>query len=85
MMHQKSPSRQIDVSSDTLILKESNEVPDAVAHSAMQVHEALVRRGIALVFADLIDHVKYTRYLSTLFNHMHREPPPGYTHEHPSV
>ena len=78
IMNQKTPTKQLDIASDTLIIKEHKEVPDAIAHSAMQIHEAFVRRGIALLCADVIDHGKYTRYISTLFNHMHREPPAGY-------
>ena len=79
IMNQKTPTKQLDIASDTLIIKEHKEVPDAIAHSAMQIHEAFVRRGIALLCADVIDHGKYTRYISTLFNHMHREPPAGYS------
>ena len=78
IMNQKTPTKQLDIASDTLIIKEHKEVPDAIAHSAMQIHEAFVRRGIALLCADVIDHGKYTGYISTLFNHMHREPPAGY-------
>ena len=74
IMNQTTPTKQLDIPSDTLIVKEHKEVPDAVAHSAMQIHEAFVRRGIALLCADVIDHGKYTRYISTLFNHLHREP-----------
>ena len=32
---------------------------------------ALQRRGIGLVFADLLDHDRYSRYLTTLFSHLH--------------
>ena len=46
--------------------------------SALQVQEAFQRRGIALVFADLVTHESYTRYLTTLFGHLHRDPPTGY-------
>ena len=78
IMNQKTPTKQLDIASDTLIIKEHKEVPDAIAHSAMQIHEAFVRRGVALLCADVIDHGKYTRYISTLFNHMHRDSPAGY-------
>ena len=30
------------------------------------------------MFADLITHESYTRYLTTLFGHLHRDPPLGY-------
>ena len=79
VMHQKSPTKQLDIASDSLVLKESKEVPDLAAQSAMQVSDAFVRRGIALLFADLIDFPKYQKYLSMLFGHMNREPPTGYS------
>ena len=78
IMNQKTPTKQLDIAADALIIKEHKEVPDAIAHSAMQIHEAFVRRGIALLCADIIDPGKYTRYINILFNHMHREPPAGY-------
>lgn len=78
-MNQKNPTKQLDIAADTLVIKEPKEVPDAVAHSAMQVHEAFVRRGIALLCADVVRHDKYTKCVSTLFNHMHREPPVRYS------
>ena len=70
--------KQVDVSAEHLVVKEKAEVPDMSVSSALQVQEAFQRRGIALVFADLIQHKSYTRYLSALFGHLHREPPPGY-------
>ena len=74
----KTPSKQLDISAESLVVKEKTDVPDMAATSALQVHEALQRRGIALVFADLVQHQNYSKYLSTLFGHLHREPPPGY-------
>ena len=74
----KTPSKQLDISAESLVVKEKTDVPDMAATSAMQVHEALQRRGIALVFADLVQYQNYSKYLSTLFGHLHREPPAGY-------
>ena len=79
IMTQKTPTKMVDVSSDSLVVKEKSEVADMVTSSALQVQEAFQRRGIALVFADLIRHEAYTRYLTTLFSHLHRDPPPGYS------
>ena len=31
-MSQKSPTKQLDISADTLVIKEHKEVTDAVAH-----------------------------------------------------
>eukprot|EP00435_Cladocopium_sp_Y103_P072222 s295_g39.t1 len=78
VMNMKSTAKQLDVSADHLIIKEKTEVPEQTVTSALQVQEAFQRRGIALVFADLIRHETYTRYLTTLFGHLHREPPAGY-------
>eukprot|EP00435_Cladocopium_sp_Y103_P068562 s777_g31.t1 len=78
VLTQKTPSKQLDISSDQLVIKEKTEVPDMTATSALQVQEAMQRRGIALVFADLVSHEVYSRYLTSLFGHLHREPPPGY-------
>ena len=78
VMHLKTPSRQLDISSDSLVVKEKQNVPDMIASSALQVQEAMVRRGIGLRFADLVDYQRYSRYLTTLFGHLHREPPPGF-------
>ena len=78
VMHLKTLSRQLDISSDSLVVKEKQNVPDMIASSALQVQEAMVRRGIGLRFADLVDYQRYSRYLTTLFGHLHREPPPGF-------
>ena len=77
--HAKQPSKQIELEADKLVIREKQEVPTETASSALQVKEALDRRGIGLVFADLITHASYTKYLSSLFSHLHREPPQGYS------
>lgn len=79
VIHHKTPSKQLDISADTLIIKEHKDTPDMVASSALQVQEALVRRGLALVFADLVGREQYSRYISMLFSHLRREPPPGFS------
>ena len=76
--HQKNPGKQVEIESDRLIIKERHEVPDETGHSALQVKEALERRGIGLVFADMITYSSYSKYLTALFAHMHRDPPSGY-------
>ena len=78
VLNQKSPTKQLDISAENLIVKEKTDTPDMTVTSALQVQEAFQRRGIALVFADLITHESYTRYLTTLFGHLHRDPPGGY-------
>ena len=58
--HAKQPSKQIELEADKLVIKEKQEVPTETASSALQVKEALERRGIGLVFADLVSHASYT-------------------------
>ena len=79
ILNHKTPTRQIDVAAESLVIKEKPDVPEMSVTSALQVQEALQRKGIALVFAELVQHDCYTRYLTTLFSHLHREPPPGYS------
>eukprot|EP00435_Cladocopium_sp_Y103_P017971 s1600_g4.t1 len=52
--HQKSPAKQLELESDKLVVREKADIPDETAHSALQVKEAMERRGIGLVFADLV-------------------------------
>ena len=78
VLNQKSPTKQLDISAEHLVVKEKQDTPDMTVTSALQVQEAFQRRGIALVFADLVTHESYTRYLTTLFGHLHRDPPAGY-------
>ena len=77
--HAKQPTKQLELEADRLIIKEKQEIPTEAASSALQVKEALERRGIGLVFADVVTHAAYTKYLGSLFAHLHREPPPGYS------
>ncbi|CAL1145278.1 unnamed protein product [Cladocopium goreaui] len=78
VLNQKTPTKQLDILAENLIVKEKQDTPDMTVTSALQVQEAFQRRGIALVFADLITHENYTRYITTLFGHLHRDPPVGY-------
>lgn len=66
VLHHRSPSKQLDISAASLIVKETKEVPDMAATSALQVQEALTRRGLGLTFADLVSYNAYTRYLTSL-------------------
>jgi hypothetical protein len=47
------------------------------ATGALQLQEALTRRGLAMEFAGMISYEVYSRYLSRLFAHLHRDPPAG--------
>ena len=48
------------------------------ASSAQVLLEALRRRGLAYVFAQAVTWTEYDRYLTKLFAHMSRDPPPGF-------
>ena len=78
ILHSKSPSKQLELSSDNLVVKEQQSVPDMSATSALQVQEAMIRRGLGMAFADVVTYQDYSRYITMLFSHLHREPPPGY-------
>ena len=79
VLHRKSPTKQLDISASSLVVKEANDIPDMTATSALQVQEALTRRGVALAFADLVTYSNYSRYLTSLFAHLHHDPPPGHS------
>ena len=77
--HSKQPGRQLEIEADILVVREKDETPHETAHSALQVKSAMERRGVALYFADLVTYSAYTHYTAALFNHLHRDPPPGYS------
>lgn len=77
--HGKTPSKQVELEADKLVVKEKDAAPDMAAHTALQLQEALKRRGLAYQFAGALRFQQYDRYLTQLFHHMHREPPSGYT------
>ena len=72
-------TKQIRLDSDKLTVKEDQQMPDQTASTEMQVFEALRRRGVALAFADLLSWQVHERYLSSLFNHLRREAPAGFS------
>ena len=60
------------------MVKPHSEVPECHPGSALQLQEALLRRGVALAFAQLVTFPAYQKYVSALFVHFSREPPAGY-------
>ena len=74
----KQPDKILEVESSKLIVKERAGDLEIVAHSALQVQEALRRRGLALDFADICSFATHEKYIQTLFTHLHREPPSGF-------
>jgi hypothetical protein len=47
VLNQKSPTKQLDISAENLVVKEKQDTPDMTVTSALQVQEAFQRRGIA--------------------------------------
>ena len=76
--HSKGASRQLELESSKLVIKETDDAMSMPTHSALQVQEALRRRGIAYVFAQCLSFNAYEKYISRLFSNLHREPPPGF-------
>ena len=74
----KHPERLVEVESSKLIIKEKSESLEIVAQTALQVQEALRRRGLALEFAGVMNFSQHERYLQLLFAHLHRDPPANY-------
>ena len=74
----KTSSRQIELEANKLVVREQQDSTEAPMFTAMQVHEALRRRGLALAFAGVMSWNCHEKYLAKLFAHLHREPPPGY-------
>ena len=79
--HAKESSRQIELEHTRVIIRDAQESPNMHASSALQVLEALRRRGLAYVFAQSVTWTEYDRYLTKLFAHMSRDPPPGFNRQ----
>ena len=71
-------SKQIQLDTDHLVVKEKSDTPDQVAATEMQIYEALRRRGVAYAFADLLEWTVHERYITQLFGHLRKDPPQGY-------
>ena len=71
-------SKQIQLDTHHLVVKEKSDTPDQVAATEMQIYEALRRRGIAYAFSDLLEWTVHERYISQLFGHLREDPPQGY-------
>ena len=74
----KNPSRQVEIDQSKLVVREAQDELTMPASSALQVQEALRRRGLAYTFAQALSWSAYDKYLMRLFSHMHREPPPNH-------
>ncbi|CAE7578598.1 unnamed protein product [Symbiodinium sp. CCMP2592] len=52
--------------------------PDKCVSRLHEVQEALRRRGLAYTFAQAVSWNAYDKYVTKLFGHMHRDPPPNH-------
>ena len=76
--HAKATSRQVEIDQSRLVIKEAQDELSMPASSALQVQEALRRRGLAYTFAQAVNWSAYDKHITRLFAHMHRDPPPNY-------
>ncbi|CAE7214389.1 unnamed protein product, partial [Symbiodinium sp. CCMP2456] len=75
--HAKPSSRQVEIDQSRLVIKDAQDEISMPASSALQVQEALRRRGLAYTFAQAVTWNSYDKYVTRLFAHMHRDPPPS--------
>ena len=75
--HGRPAARQVELDHSKLVIREHEEITQP-AGSALQVQESLRRRGLAYTFAQAVSWQAYDTYLTKLFAHLHREPPPGF-------
>lgn len=74
----KDKPKVLEVEASKLIVKERSDELEVATSSALQVMDALKRRGLALDFGQCMSYTSHDKYLQTLFSHLHRDPPQGY-------
>ena len=74
----KASTKQVEIEANKLVIREQSGDLSAPTFGALQVLEAFKRRGLAYAFAQLVTFEENERYLVKLFNHMQRDPPPGF-------
>ena len=73
----KPTHQALQVEAAKIVLKSDNDEIEYQPVNALQTMEAFRRRGVAMVFAQMVSYESYDRYLNRLFNHLSRDPPPG--------
>ena len=73
----KPAHQALQVEASRIVVKSDADAVEYQPVNALQTMEALRRRGLAMVFAQMISYEAYDKYLNRLFNHLSREPPPG--------
>ena len=77
VMNVKTPTKIVELEASRLVVKEESAGLEQPASSALQLQDALRRRGLALVFAQSCSWGSYEKYVCKLFGHLARDPPPG--------
>ncbi|CAE7318224.1 unnamed protein product [Symbiodinium sp. CCMP2592] len=67
----------LQVEASKIVLKSDTDAGEYQPVNALQTMEAFRRRGLAMVFAQMISYDAYDRYVNRLFNHLSCDPPPG--------
>lgn len=73
----KPQAKMLELEATKLVVREKDEAEYAV-QSSYQMLEALKRRGLSLEFAGVMSFRAHEMYISALFSHMNRDPPPGF-------
>ena len=74
----KSSTKQVEIEACRLVIKDASDPLEAPVNGSMAVYDAFRRRGLALVFANLVNWIPYERYINSLFQHLHREAKPNF-------
>ena len=73
-----SKNKELTLEKGALVVKSSEDKLTSVTDTEIKLHYALVRRALALQFAQLMSYDQHCAWETFLFESLHREPPPGY-------
>lgn len=76
-------SRELTLEKGSLVLKAGDDKLTCPTDSEIKVHYAMIRRAVALEFAQLVSYEQHCQWEAWLFESLHRETPPGF--QHPSL
>eukprot|EP00435_Cladocopium_sp_Y103_P047005 s2541_g13.t1 len=75
----KQQTKLLEVEAAKIVLKDKESELETNVQSSYQALEAMKRRGLAFDFAGIMSYTKHDRYVQSLFSHLNREPPSGYS------
>lgn len=75
--HSKS-TKKLKLDGDSLSITEARSMPDETVSTTYHMSQCLLRRGVALDFANLISFESRQLYCDKLLRHLGMEPPPGF-------